>query len=122
VKNPAGTCARELTHRGDAIPRIDRQHLFGIRTTPSPLNPVSDLTLQQRDSLLVAACRSEAKLHTARPWYKSGTARWEAARRLFVWIERLPQFDFVAVGIVYPSEAAVAFVLALRVDVDAFFR
>lgn len=35
---------------------------------------------------------------------------------------RLPQFDFVAVGIVYPGEAAVAFVLALRVDVDAFFR
>ena len=46
----------------------------------------------------------------------------EAARRLFVWIERLPQFDFVAVGIVYPGEAAVAFVLALRVDADAFFR
>src|SRR5262245_2455360 len=43
-------------------------------------------------------------------------------RRLFVWIERLPQFDFVAVGIVYPGETAVAFVLALRVDVDAFFR
>ena len=35
---------------------------------------------------------------------------------------RLPQFDFVAVGIVYPGEAAVAFVLAFRVDVDAFFR
>jgi len=35
---------------------------------------------------------------------------------------RLPQFDFVAVGIVYPGEAAVAFVLALRVDADAFFR
>jgi len=34
---------------------------------------------------------------------------------------RLPQFDFVAVGIVYPGEAAVAFVLALRVDVDASF-
>jgi hypothetical protein len=37
-------------------------------------------------------------------------------------MERLPQFDFVAVGIVYPREAAVAFVLALRVDADAFFR
>ena len=35
---------------------------------------------------------------------------------------RLPQFDFVAVGIVDPGEAAVAFVLALRVDADAFFR
>jgi len=35
---------------------------------------------------------------------------------------RLPQFDFVAVGIIYPGEAAVAFVLALRVDVNAFFR
>jgi len=46
----------------------------------------------------------------------------EAARRLFVWIERLPEFDFVAVGIVYPGEAAVAFVLALRVDANAFFR
>jgi len=37
-------------------------------------------------------------------------------------VERLPQFDFVTVGIVYPGEAAVAFVLALRVDADAFFR
>src|SRR5438105_11771626 len=46
----------------------------------------------------------------------------EAARRLFVWIERLPQFDLVAVGIVDPGEAAIAFVLALRVDVDAVFR
>src|SRR5215469_14897837 len=44
------------------------------------------------------------------------------AKRLVVWIERLPQFDFVAVGIVYPGEAAVAFVLALRVDADTFFR
>jgi hypothetical protein len=48
---------------------------------------------------------------------------WEAAaRRLFVWLERLPRFDVVAVGIVYPGEAAVAFVLALRVDADASFR
>jgi hypothetical protein len=39
-----------------------------------------------------------------------------------VLMERLPQFDFVTVGIVYPGEAAVAFVLALRVDADAFFR
>src|SRR5439155_14331449 len=46
----------------------------------------------------------------------------EAARRLFVWLERLPQLDFVAVGIVDPGEAAVAFVLALRVDLDAVFR
>ena len=46
----------------------------------------------------------------------------QRARRLFVWIERLPQFDFVAVWIVYPGEAAVAFVLTLRVDADAFFR
>jgi hypothetical protein len=37
-------------------------------------------------------------------------------------MERLPQFDLVAVGIVYPGEAAVAFVLTLRVDLDAFFR
>src|ERR1700757_5236299 len=37
-------------------------------------------------------------------------------------MERLPQFDFVAVGIVYPGEAAVALVLALRVDADALFR
>jgi hypothetical protein len=43
-------------------------------------------------------------------------------RRLFARIERLPQFDFVAVGIVYPGEAAVAFVLALRIDLDACFR
>src|SRR6516225_7405277 len=35
---------------------------------------------------------------------------------------RLPQFDLVAVGIVYPGETAVAFVLALRVDVDPLFR
>ena len=41
---------------------------------------------------------------------------------LAVWIKRLPQFDFVAVGIVYPGEAAVAFVLAIRINVDAFFR
>src|SRR3974390_2482129 len=41
---------------------------------------------------------------------------------LFVWISRLPQFDFVAVRIVYPGEAAVALVSALRVDLDAFFR
>src|SRR5215469_12024777 len=37
-------------------------------------------------------------------------------------MERLPQFDFVAIGIIYPGEAAVAFVLALRVDAHAFFR
>jgi len=37
-------------------------------------------------------------------------------------MERLPQFDFVTIGIVYPGEAAVAFVLALRVDADALFR
>jgi hypothetical protein len=38
---------------------------------------------------------------------------------LLLW---LPQFDFVAVGIIDPGEAPVAFVLALRVDLDAFFR
>ena len=37
-------------------------------------------------------------------------------------LERLPEFDFVAVGIVDPGEAAIAFVLALRVDPDASFR
>jgi hypothetical protein len=57
VKNVAGTCARELTHRGAAIPRIDRQHLSGIRTTPGPLNPFSDLTLQQEIPLFVAGTR-----------------------------------------------------------------
>src|SRR5262245_10483876 len=50
------------------------------------------------------------------------TRRRVLARRLFVWIERLPQFDFVAVRIVYPREAAVVCVLALRVDVGALFR
>src|SRR5262245_33763438 len=47
---------------------------------------------------------------------------WEAAPRLFVGIERLPQFDFVAVGIIYPREVAIAFVLALWVDANAFSR
>src|SRR5262249_929775 len=37
-------------------------------------------------------------------------------------LQRLPEFDFVAVRIVYPGEAAVAFILALRVDLHAFFR
>src|SRR5262245_38218410 len=36
-------------------------------------------------------------------------------------LERLPEFDFVAVGIVDPGEAAVAFILALGVDTDAVF-
>ena len=37
-------------------------------------------------------------------------------------LERLPQFDFVAVGVVDPGEAAVAFVLGLGVDADTRFR
>src|SRR3954465_44503 len=36
-------------------------------------------------------------------------------------LERLPEFDFVAVGVVDPGEAAVGFVLTLRVNFDAFF-
>ena len=58
-----------------------------------------------------------------------GTASWPGIsetfcgdRRESLLMERLPQFDFVSVGIVYPGEAAVALVLALRVDADAFFR
>jgi len=50
----------------------------------------------------------------------SGTFRGDSTKSLLM--VRLPQFDFVAVGIVYPREAAVAFVLAPRVDLDAFFR
>jgi hypothetical protein len=60
---------------------------------------------------------------------KSGNPNWPGISETFggestesLLMERLPQFDFVAVGIVYPREAAVAFVLALRVDADAFFR
>lgn len=37
-------------------------------------------------------------------------------------IEWLPQFNFVAVGIVYPGEATIAFILALRINADACLR
>jgi hypothetical protein len=43
-------------------------------------------------------------------------------QKLFARIERLPQLDLVAVGIVNPRKAAAAFVLPLRVDLDACFR
>src|SRR5215470_5325316 len=50
--------------------------------------------------------------------HQASSRRWTESLLLL----RLPQFDFVAVRIVDPGESAVAFVLALRVDADAFFR
>src|SRR4029078_3432150 len=46
----------------------------------------------------------------------------DIGRRLFAWIERLPQFDLVAIGGVNPHEGTVTFILAFWIDVDAFFR
>src|SRR5690242_531274 len=40
---------------------------------------------------------------------------------LLLWSQRLPQFDLVAVRIVDPREAAIVCVLALGIDLDAFF-
>src|ERR1700691_2146318 len=40
---------------------------------------------------------------------------------LLLWGQLLPQFDLVAVGIVDPREPAIVCVLALGIDLDAFF-